>query len=85
MPEPITAANSPALQALYQPVSPPQPDAPAGQPMVLVGVQISFWDLVKLLIKVGLAAVPACIVVSLALTVMYLWFWGSMILGLLKR
>ena len=60
MPE-STGLNEPHTKSFFGPAS----FVPSDQRMILVGIDMPFWSMVGLILKVSLAAIPAMFIVGL--------------------
>ena len=63
--QPINELLKPAAakRALPAHAAPPQVQPPAAAEVIITGVRISFWNTVVLLVQIGLAAVPALLLI----------------------
>jgi hypothetical protein len=55
------------------------PVSPA-TPVVVVGFDMPFWPLVRFLIKIALASIPAGVVIALFYVVLG-WIWGAILVA----
>ena len=60
MPEP-TGAHEPRSKSFFGPAS----FQPSDERMILVGIDMPFWSMVGLILKISLAAIPAMFILSL--------------------
>ena len=57
-------------------------DAPGGIPVnaaIISGVDIPFWNLVMLLVKIALASIPAGIIVLVVYAVSWAFLWSTLL------
>ena len=53
---------------------------PPATPVVVIGFDMPFWPLVRFLIKIAIASIPAGIVIALFYVVLG-WIWGAILVA----